>query len=162
MNEEEYLKNLPKKRMASGVVIFNNSKEILLVKPTYKNHWSVPGGVIDENESPRDAALREAKEEINLNLKKIHLLCIDYMSQRESGYITKDENIQFIFYGGKLSAKEIKQIRIPKTEIGEYKFVSKKEALKLVNDKLANRLVPCFEAIKTGKPVYLEGGKKTN
>ncbi|EKE16421.1 MAG: NUDIX hydrolase [uncultured bacterium] len=160
MNDQEYIKNLPAKRMASGVVVFNNVGEILLVKPTYKNHWSVPGGVIDKDESPRDAALREVKEEIGIWLKSCQLLCIDYMSPKDSGYSTKDENIQFIFYGGELMDEQISQIRIPQEEISECKFVSKEESLRLVGDKLANRLSPCFEAISNNMPVYLEGGKK--
>jgi len=160
MSDAEYIKNLPKKRMASGVVIMNDKEEILLVKPTYKDHWSVPGGVIDQDESPRTAALREVKEEIGLELKTISLLCIDYMSPQDSGYSTKDENIQFIFYGGKLSDEEISHIKLPEEEIGEYKFVNQAEALAMVNDKLANRLMPCFEAVKIGIPIYLEGGRK--
>ncbi|EKE10890.1 MAG: NUDIX hydrolase [uncultured bacterium] len=162
MNDQGYIKNLPQKRMASGVVIFNEFGEVLLVKPTYKNHWSVPGGVIDKDESPRDAAIRETKEEINIELKKCDLLCIDYMSPRDSGFSTKDENMQFIFYGGILSNEEINQIQIPKEEIGEFGFFSKDESLKQVGEKLSNRLPACYEAIDTKIPVYLEGGRKIN
>lgn len=147
------------KRMAAGIIIFDSAGRMLIVKPSYKDHWSVPGGVIDKNESPRVAALREVKEEIKLDLKEVSLLCVDYMSPAESGYITKDENIQFIFFGGTLSDDEISKIKIPKDEIEEYKFVEPAEALKLVNDRLANRIKPCLEAIKSGTPVYLEGGE---
>lgn len=160
MSDREYIKNLPAKRMASGVVLFNDIKEILLVKPTYKDFWSVPGGVIDKDESPRDAALREVKEEIGIELINCQLLCVDYMSSIDSGYSTKDENIQFIFYGGILTNEQISQIQIPQEEIGEFKFVSKEESLKLVSDRLANRLISCLEAISSHTPVYLEGGKK--
>jgi ADP-ribose pyrophosphatase YjhB (NUDIX family) len=52
MTDANYIKNLPKKRMASGVVFFNEAGEILVVKPGYKDHWSVPGGVIEKDESP--------------------------------------------------------------------------------------------------------------
>ena len=55
---EDYYKNLPKKRMAAGALIFNNQEEILFVKPGYKDHWSIPGGVIEKNESPKAACLR--------------------------------------------------------------------------------------------------------
>jgi ADP-ribose pyrophosphatase YjhB (NUDIX family) len=162
MNDEEYIKNLPTKRMASGVIILNNRGEVLLVKPTYKNHWSIPGGVVDKDESPRDAAIREAKEEINIELKKCDLLCIDYMSPKDSGLSTKDENIQFIFYGGVLSDEEIIRIKIPKEEIGDFKFFSKEESLKQVGEKLANRLPACYEAMDIKISVYLEGGRKVN
>ena len=148
--------------MASGVILFNEAGEILLVKPTYKDHWSVPGGVIDKDESPRDAALREIKEETNLDLKSMHFLCLDYMSPQESGYSTKDENIQFIFYGGIMRDDDIEKIKVPKEEISEYKFVDREEATKLVGEKLSHRLKPCFEALDTGTTIYLEGGKEKN
>ena len=146
--------------MASGVVFENETGEILLVKPTYKDYWSVPGGVIEKDESPMAAALRETKEEIGLDAGHVRLLGIDYMSPQDSGYSNKEENIQFIFYGGILTAEHIKKIKVSENEISEYRFVDKDEALGLVNDRLAHRLVPCFEAIRTGKPCYLEGGKR--
>lgn len=159
MSDKDYIKNLPRKRMAAGVIFFNETEEILIVKPSYKDYWSVPGGVIDKDESPRDAALREVKEEIGLDLKSMELVCIDYMSPQNSGYSTHDENIQFIFYGGILTSEDINNIQVPNEEISEYKFVSEEKAIKSVSDRLANRLKPCFEALEKGMPVYLEGGK---
>ena len=146
--------------MAAGVIFFNQSAEVLIVKPSYKDYWSVPGGVIDKDESPRDAALREVREEIGLDLKSMQFLCLDYMSPQNSGYSTKDENIQFIFYGGVLIAEDIKWIKLAEEEISEYKFVSKEDAIKMVSDRLSNRLKPCFEALEKGVLVYLEGGKE--
>jgi len=160
MSDADYIKNLPKKRMASGVIFFNEAGEVLIVKPGYKDHWSVPGGVIDKNESPRAAALREVKEEVGLEPKNMQFVCLDYMSPQDSGYSTHDENIQFIFFGGILTSEDAENIQVPNDEISEYRFVSKDEALKMVGNKLSNRLKPCFEAIEKGIPVYLEGGKK--
>lgn len=58
----QYYKGLPKKRMGVGALFLNDKNEILIVKPSYKDHWSVPGGVVDENESPRQACIREVKK----------------------------------------------------------------------------------------------------
>jgi ADP-ribose pyrophosphatase YjhB (NUDIX family) len=162
MSDAEYIKNLPKKRMAAGVIFFNEVEEVLIVKPSYKDYWSVPGGVIDRDESPRDTTLREVKEEIGLDLKSMQFLCLDYMSPQNSEYSTKDENIQFIFYGGVLTSDDIKRIKLAKEEISEYKFVSKEEAVKMVSDRLANRLKSCFEALKKGVSIYLEGGGRNS
>ncbi|MCX6766329.1 MAG: NUDIX hydrolase [Candidatus Moranbacteria bacterium] len=160
MSDKDYIKNLPKKRMASGVILLNEAGEILIVKPSYKNYWSVPGGVIDENESPRNAALREVKEEIGLDPKKMKLVCVDYMSPQDSGYSTHDENIQFIFYGGVLTGNDIKSIKLAEEEISEYKFVSKEDAIEMVSDRLSNRLRSCFDALEKRDTIYLEGGKE--
>jgi len=160
MNKNKYYEQLPQKRMAVGVIILNAKNELLIVKPTYKNHWSIPGGVIDKNESPRQACLRELKEETGLVLKNITLLCLDYMSPKVSGYPNKEENLQFIFYGGIIDGKTIAKIKLPKKELSEHRFVSKNKALKLVSDRLAKRLPNCFKALRKKQMYYLEGGKK--
>ena len=35
----------------------------------YPSYWDIPGGSVEENELPRDAALREAMEEVNQKLR---------------------------------------------------------------------------------------------
>ncbi len=48
-------------------IIFNDKKEILLFKHTYRSHaWSLPGGYLKSGEHPREALEREIKEESGL------------------------------------------------------------------------------------------------
>lgn len=48
-------------------VIFNDKKEILLFKHTYRSQaWSLPGGYLKSGEHPREALEREIKEESGL------------------------------------------------------------------------------------------------
>ena len=148
-----FWKNIPKKRMGTGALILNEKSEVLIVKPTYKDHWSVPGGVVDANESPREACMREIKEEIGLTMPELHFICVAY--QRNPG-TKKGESLQFMFYGGVLAKDTIAQIVIPKEEIAEFKFVDVKTALSLLNSALANRLLLSMEAIKKNQPFYLE------
>jgi ADP-ribose pyrophosphatase YjhB (NUDIX family) len=152
----DYYKTLPKKRMGSGALIFNEKEELLILKPNYKEHWSIPGGTVDENESPRQCCLREIKEEIGFDLGEISFLCVDYNSAQED----KTESLQFVFYGGILNAEQIKKITIQDDEIDEYKFVNINEALPLLNEKLKKRIEGCLESIKSDQAVYLENGKK--
>lgn len=45
-------------------IIFNDKKEILLFKHTYRSHaWSLPGGYLTSGEHPKEALEREIKEE---------------------------------------------------------------------------------------------------
>lgn len=151
----DYYKNLPKKRMGAGALILNENNEILIVKPGYKDYWSIAGGVIDENESPKDACIREVKEEIGIDLKQAIFLCVDYNSNVEE----KGDSLQFIFFGGKLSDNEIKEIKLDKKEIIECKFLPIVQALPLLSDKLKLRLPKCLEALKNNGAIYLENGK---
>lgn len=48
-------------------IIFNDKKEILLFRHTYRSHsWSLPGGYMSAGEHPREALEREIKEESGL------------------------------------------------------------------------------------------------
>lgn len=48
-------------------IIYNDQKEVLLLKHTYRSHaWSLPGGYLKAGEHPREALEREIKEETNL------------------------------------------------------------------------------------------------
>ena len=48
-------------------IIFNEKKEILLFKHTYRAHsWSLPGGYLKGGEHPREGLEREIKEESSL------------------------------------------------------------------------------------------------
>jgi len=76
---DDYYKNLPKKRMGVGVLIFNDKEEVLIVKTSYKDHWSIAGGVVEEKESPKETLIREVKEEIGLDLKEVKFLSVDYI-----------------------------------------------------------------------------------
>ena len=56
---------------ASIIVVFNDQKEILLLKrgdkaDSFPGKWGLPGGKIEAGESPEQAAVRELKEETGL------------------------------------------------------------------------------------------------
>src|SRR3989344_2202273 len=153
--EKDWLNRLPAKRMGAGVLFFNERDELLIVKPYYKDYWSIPGGVVNKNESPRAAAIRETKEEIGIAVNKLDFICVDYIS----GIDGKGENLQFIFHGGVIDNNQIKQIKTDGREIIEYKFVPKEEALKLLGSKLARRIGKYFDNVCNFKPGYLEDGR---
>ena len=67
------------KVLASGCILRDQSGRILLVKPTYKPGWEIPGGMVEANESPVQACLREAREELGLEVRLGRLLCVDYV-----------------------------------------------------------------------------------
>ena len=55
----------------SAAVIFNDKKEVLLVKLTYQRFhpWGLPGGSLEYGEAPEDAVLREVWEETSMKVK---------------------------------------------------------------------------------------------
>ena len=51
---------------AAGVLFSDNAHRILLVQPTYKDHWDIPGGYVETGETPVQAAAREVREELGI------------------------------------------------------------------------------------------------
>jgi ADP-ribose pyrophosphatase YjhB (NUDIX family) len=123
-----------------------------LVKPSYKDYWSLPGGVVENNESPQIAAIRETKEEIGIAIENPRLLCITYTSDPEP----KGESLQFVFYGGILSKAQITLIKLQESELTEWKFLTLKDAIAFTNKKTALRLPLCLDAIRKNSAFYLE------
>jgi 8-oxo-dGTP diphosphatase len=60
-------------------VIFNQDKQILLVKSTYQRFhpWGLPGGNLDYGESPEDAVVREMLEETGLRVEVEKFLLVN-------------------------------------------------------------------------------------
>lgn len=63
-----------------------NKIEVLLVKRANnpsKNKWCIPGGHIERNEKPLDAAIREIKEETSIDLNKKKLFLVDQIDDEK-------------------------------------------------------------------------------
>lgn len=63
----------------AAVTFIHNGESILLVRRAMepeKGKWALPGGYVDANEDPRQAAIREAKEETGLHISITRLLDI--------------------------------------------------------------------------------------
>jgi 8-oxo-dGTP pyrophosphatase MutT (NUDIX family) len=150
--DAEYAALLPKKQTGTSVLFFDALGRLLIVKPNYKDGWSVPGGSADVNESPLHCALREVKEEIGLDVKKLDLVGISYMPKH---YVFSD-SLKFVFHGGTLTEKQIKGICLQTEELDQFDFATVEKAMELLSPSLKSCLSACLEAIKNGKFAYCE------
>ena len=62
----DYTATLPRKRMGAAVLLSDHDGRVLLVEPTYKDYWEIPGGSVEADESPYTAVVREIREELGL------------------------------------------------------------------------------------------------
>lgn len=54
-------------RVAAGALFLDSGGRVLLVHPTYKDIWDIPGGYVERGESPAAACRREVAEELGLD-----------------------------------------------------------------------------------------------
>ena len=90
---------LPGVVLAAGALITDPAGRALLVKPNYRDHWTVPGGICEHGEPPHEGCAREVAEEIGLNLVPGPLVAINW--SKPSG---RDQRpiMHFLFDGGML------------------------------------------------------------
>lgn len=140
-------------RVASGVLYFDGADRVMLVKPTYKPLWEIPGGYVQPGESPAAAAAREVIEELGTRLPVGELLAVDWAPQPAEG-----DKLLFVFDGGQLSPQQIAAVRVDGTEIGEFAFRGREELDGLLIPRLFRRVHAAIEARGAGRAAYLEQG----
>jgi ADP-ribose pyrophosphatase YjhB (NUDIX family) len=152
----EYYQSLPKKRIGAGAIFSNKDGQILVVKPNYRDRWLIPGGVVEQDESPRSGCSREIKEEIGLEIDLSEPVCIDYKSSIDN----KPEVIHFLFDAGVISEKQIQEIALQEDELSEYRFVHKNDLMGLLEHGLRERVIEYLKDPDIDKCIYLENQKK--
>ena len=60
-DESEWEGGPARKRMAATVLFTDAQGRVLVVEPTYKPRWELPGGAVERDESPWRAAGREVE-----------------------------------------------------------------------------------------------------
>ena len=135
---------------AAAALITNPSGEVLLVKPNYRDHWSLPGGVLEHGEPPHRGCAREVEEEVGLTITVGPLLVLDWAPpDRER----PRPAVFFVFDGGEVSPDVC--IRLQEEELDDYRFTSPVEFGAYVPPFLAVRYMAALAAREAGGAVYL-------
>jgi len=114
------------KRKGTSIIFVNDQHQVLLFlrddKPTipYPNMWDVPGGHVDDGETPEQCIVREMKEEMDLTLEEFERFSIMEFTDR----------VEYTFW--KRAELEIKKINLQEGQ--RLKWFTKLEAK---NTKLA-------------------------
>ncbi len=117
-------------RLVSKVIVRNSSNQILLARVSrghFTGHWTLPGGYMEHNEHPSTGCVREAMEELGLEL----------ILTKEQPIITQqiftDEGISFVSftYHSKWNG-ELDELKLQEDEISDVKWFDEKSALEIV------------------------------
>lgn len=136
---------------AAGALFLDDRGRVLLVEPTYKPNWEIPGGVIEVGETPSEACRREVEEELGLRREPGRLLVVDWAPR------DREDRILFVFDGGTIT--EPRQIRLQQEELRSYEFVPPSEAERRLIPRLARRVAEALRARESGETRYLEHGR---
>ncbi len=149
---------LPRIPASSGALIFDEGGRLLIVDPTYKAHWSIPGGIMEaDGESPWEACRREVLEEVGLLVEHGRLVAVDFLRPKSS----RQGGLRFLFDCGVLPERALQSITLQREELSEYRLVEPGEALALLSGPLRRRVGVALDVLAHGgfKCVYLEDGR---
>ncbi len=140
--------------MGAGALFVDELSRVLLVEPTYKAYWELPGGVVEDGESPGTAAVREVREELGLDVPLGRLVVVDWVPPG----LYPDDGLMLIFDGGELDLAQTSAIVLQTEELRSWAWCDETEATKRLPDMMARRVAAAVQARDAGRTVYLENG----
>ena len=143
---------LARKRVGAGALITDGEGRALMVEPTYKDRWEIPGGAVDAGETAVDGCRRECREELGLEIDIGRLLVLEH--QTEQG--ERGDSIMFVYDGGVI--RDGSSIRLPADELRSFRFVEPDEVGEITSERIARRVKLALEALTIGQFVELANG----
>jgi 8-oxo-dGTP diphosphatase len=147
-------RGLPRIPASAGALIWDRAGRLLILKPTYKSGWTIPGGVVEaDGESPWQACRREAGEECGLDVRHGRLVCVDFLHPRPG----RPGGMRFLFDCGVLKDLRLARIVLQEEEISAYRLARVDRALRLFSGPVRRRVAAAVN--KPGRTHYLEDGR---
>jgi 8-oxo-dGTP diphosphatase len=144
---------LPAIPASAGALIFDGAGRLLILNPTYKSGWTIPGGVMEaDGETPWQACRREVREECGLEVHAGRLACVDFRTPRPG----RPGGIRFLFDCGVAGDAPLAAITLQAEEISEHRLVPLDEAFALLRGPIRRRV---RAAVGRRRCVYLEDGR---
>ncbi|MBL7494541.1 NUDIX hydrolase [Frankia sp. AgB1.9] len=140
-------------RVAAGVLFFDDHDQVLLVDPSYKRGFEVPGGYVEPGESPRAACIREVREELGIEPPIGGLLVVDWAPAADEG-----DKILFLFDGGTLARRWQRDIALQAEELTGWSFTAVADIPAVLPPRLSRRVLAAIAVRSSGGPTYLEHG----
>ena len=145
---------VPRVPASAGALLFDRRGRLLILKPTYKRHWTVPGGQLEpDGETPWEACRREVREECGIEIARGRLVCVDFRPPKATG---RPGGLRFLFHCGALTDEQQANISLQVDEISESRFVDLDEAAALLSAPLRRRVLA---SVASDRCLYLEDGR---
>jgi 8-oxo-dGTP diphosphatase len=136
----------PRIPASAGALVWDQKGRVLILKPTYKSGWTIPGGVVEaDGETPWEACRRETREECGLDLRHGRLVCVDFLRPRPG----RPGGMRFLFGCGVLDEPALAGIVLQEEEISQYRLARVDRALRLLSGPVRRRA----QYLEDGRPV---------
>ena len=150
LDAKAWYAQLPTLYAAAGALLTDDAGHVLLVKPNYREHWTLPGGILEHGEPPHLGCAREVAEELGLAVTPGELLVVDWAPPDG---VRPRPFVYFIFDGGTLA--EARDIRLQAAELDAFRLTRPGETGRFLPPFLAARVAAGLQARERGAPIYL-------
>jgi 8-oxo-dGTP diphosphatase len=137
----------------AAALITSPSGDVLLVKPSYRALWSLPGGILEDGEPPHVGCAREVREELGLCVPVGPLLAVDWIAAEG---LRPRPLVAFVFDGGVLA--DPSAIVLQESELDEFAFVAPPAVPAFLPPHMAARVTSALGA-RGGGAVYVPLGQ---
>jgi 8-oxo-dGTP diphosphatase len=145
---------IPRIPASAGALVWDRKGRLLILKPTYKGGWTIPGGIIEaDGETPWEACRRETREECGLEVRHGRLVCVDFLRPRPG----RPGGMRFLFSCGTFRDSALSGIVLQEVEISEYRLARVDQALRWLSGPVRRRVTAAVN--NSGKLRYLEDGR---
>jgi ADP-ribose pyrophosphatase YjhB (NUDIX family) len=139
---------------SASALIFDRKGRLLILKPTYKAGWTIPGGVMEaDGETPWQACQREVREECGLEVIHARLACVDFRPAPDDD---PGGGIRFLFDCGALTDDQLRSVELEHGEVAAHMIVPLPQALKMLRKPIRRRV---RAGTRHKRTVYLENGR---
>jgi 8-oxo-dGTP diphosphatase len=139
---------LPGVVVSAAAVIGDGANRVLLVKPNYRDYWTLPGGICEFAEAPHSGCAREVSEELGVGQPIGALLSVDWQLSPDIYGPSARPVIFFIFDGGTLPS--LASIRLQAAELDECRFAAAPELAGLLLPAAVPRVRAAIAARSAG------------
>ena len=156
MDERDWYASLATSYGSAAALITDRdgpSARVLLVKPNYRDHWNLPGGMLEHGEPPHAGCFREVEEELGLALDIGELVAVTWAGPEGD---QPKPSVSWVFDGGVLADPD--RIRLQKEELDDWRFVPPADFDEYLPPFLARRARGAVTGRATGRTVYVADG----
>ncbi|RNG37375.1 NUDIX hydrolase [Streptomyces botrytidirepellens] len=162
MSQEQYARSRHAVWLGTTALFTDELGRVLLVLPTYRRGWLLPGGGAEPGESPDAACRREIHEELGLSRTPGRLLAVRWLAPDHRD-IPADMpfpgEVQYVLDGGVLTAADIEALRLPPDELSAFAFLDSRAAAERMTPMDAQLMLAALRARLAGTTAHLVGDR---
>lgn len=151
--DADFYAALPGKHVAAGWLFRDADGRVLIVKPSYKDSWEIPGGGVEAGEAPHAAARRELMEELGIDREPGALLCLDWRAAVEG---VRGDALRLVFDGGVIDDDFTSSIALDPRELLTWDLVRPEDLDRHLTKAMCRRIRQCMDPTSS---TYLDDGR---